>query len=188
MKGLWFESVVGTTDKFSHEAGRLDPWPCPPPLSKGRSCCRPRRTGERRRRSVRGCVVDANLRVLCLVIVKKGEKDIPGLTDTTVPHRLGPKSAGRIRNCSVSKEDGVCQDAVRKPLSKEGKRPRATAPKSQRLATPRVLQHTRGRIALKKQRAKNKEEAAEYAKLLAERVQEAKKSAGTEPRDVGCPL
>ena len=35
--------------------------------------------------------MDANLSVLNLVIVKKGEKDIPGLTDTTVPQRLGPK-------------------------------------------------------------------------------------------------
>ena len=48
-------------------------------LSKGHSCYRPRRTGERKRKSVRGCIVDANLSVLNLVIVKKGEKDIPGL-------------------------------------------------------------------------------------------------------------
>ncbi|CAI9177032.1 unnamed protein product [Rangifer tarandus platyrhynchus] len=57
-------------------------------LSKGHSCYRPRRTGERKCKSVRGCIVDANLSVLNLVIVKKGEKDIPGLTDTTVPRRL----------------------------------------------------------------------------------------------------
>ena len=61
-------------------------------LSKGHSCYRPR-TGERKRKSVRGCIVNANLSVLNLVIVKKGEKDIPGLTDTTVPRRLGPKRA-----------------------------------------------------------------------------------------------
>ena len=42
-------------------------------LSKGHSCYRPRRTGERKRKSVRGCIVDANLSVLNLVIVKKGE-------------------------------------------------------------------------------------------------------------------
>lgn len=37
--------------------------------------------------------------------------------------------------------------------------------------TPRVLQHKRRRIALKKQRTqKNKEEASEYAKLLAKRM------------------
>lgn len=43
-------------------------------LSKGHSCYRPRRTGERKRKSVRGCIVDANLSVLALVIVRKGEK------------------------------------------------------------------------------------------------------------------
>uniref|UniRef100_A0A8C5Z108 40S ribosomal protein S6 n=1 Tax=Marmota marmota marmota TaxID=9994 RepID=A0A8C5Z108_MARMA len=141
-------------------------------LSKGHSCYRPRRTGERKRKSVRGCIVDANLSVLNLVIVKKGEKDIPGLTDTTVPRRLGPKRASRIRKLfNLSKEDDVRQYVVRKPLNKEGKKPRTKAPKIQRLVTPRVLQHKRRRIALKKQRTKkNKEEAAEYAKLLAKRM------------------
>ena len=41
-------------------------------LSKGHSCFRPRRSGERRRKSVRGCIVDSNLSVLALVILKKG--------------------------------------------------------------------------------------------------------------------
>lgn len=37
--------------------------------------------------------------------------------------------------------------------------------------TPRVLQHKRRRIALKRHRTqKNKEEASEYAKLLAKRM------------------
>ena len=95
----------------------------------------------------------ANLSVLNLVIVKKGEKDIPGLTDTTVPRCLGPKRASRIRKLfNLSKEDDVCQDVVQKPLNKEGKKPRTKAPKTQRLLTPRVLQHKRRRIALKKQR------------------------------------
>ena len=43
-------------------------------LSKGHSCYRPRRDGERKRKSVRGCIVDANLSVLALVIIKKGEQ------------------------------------------------------------------------------------------------------------------
>jgi len=43
-------------------------------LSKGHSCYRPRRDGERKRKSVRGCIVDSNLSVLSLVVVKKGEK------------------------------------------------------------------------------------------------------------------
>uniref|UniRef100_A0A2K5CKU0 Small ribosomal subunit protein eS6 n=1 Tax=Aotus nancymaae TaxID=37293 RepID=A0A2K5CKU0_AOTNA len=70
-------------------------------LSKGHSCYRPRRTGERKKKSVCGCIVDANLSVLNLVIVKKGEKDIPGLTDTSVPHRLGPKRASRILSSQI---------------------------------------------------------------------------------------
>ena len=43
-------------------------------LSKGHSCYRPRRTGERKRKSVRGCIVDGNLSALSLIVVKKGEQ------------------------------------------------------------------------------------------------------------------
>lgn len=41
-------------------------------LSAGHSCYRPRRSGERKRKSVRGCIVDSNLSVLALTIVKRG--------------------------------------------------------------------------------------------------------------------
>lgn len=41
-------------------------------LGKGQSCYRQRRKGERKRKSVRGCIVDANLSALSLIIVKKG--------------------------------------------------------------------------------------------------------------------
>ncbi|XP_022332709.1 small ribosomal subunit protein eS6-like [Crassostrea virginica] len=146
-------------------------------LSKGHSCYRPRRTGERRRKSVRGCIVDSNLSVLAMVIVKKGEKDIPGLTDTTIPRRLGPKRASKIRKLfNLSKEDDVRQYVVRRPLPpKEGKKAKTKAPKIQRLVTPVVLQRKRHRLALKKKRhAKRREDAAEYAKILAQRLKEAK--------------
>ncbi|XP_059621947.1 small ribosomal subunit protein eS6 [Phlebotomus argentipes] len=146
-------------------------------LKKGHSCYRPRRTGERKRKSVRGCIVDANMSVLALVVVRKGEKDIPGLTDNQVPRRLGPKRASKIRKLyNLSKEDDVRQYVVRRPLpAKEGKKPRTKAPKIQRLITPVVLQRKRHRIALKKKRsARGKEQAAEYAKLLAQRRKEDK--------------
>lgn len=42
-------------------------------LSKGHSCYRARRAGERKRKSVRGCIVDANLSALSLTVVKKGK-------------------------------------------------------------------------------------------------------------------
>src|SRR5690348_15719347 len=70
-------------------------------LSKGHSCYRPRRTGERKRKSVRGCIVASDMSVLSVTIVKQGEQDLPGLTDTTVPKRLGPKRANNIRKFFV---------------------------------------------------------------------------------------
>lgn len=73
-------------------------------LSAGHSCYRPRRDGERRRKSVRGCIVGPDLSVLSVVITKTGEQPIPGLTDTTVPRRLGPKRASKIRKLFVRME------------------------------------------------------------------------------------
>uniref|UniRef100_W5MZ49 40S ribosomal protein S6 n=1 Tax=Lepisosteus oculatus TaxID=7918 RepID=W5MZ49_LEPOC len=109
-------------------------------LSKGHSCYRPRRTGERKRKSVRGCIVDANLSVLNLVIIKKGEKDIPGLTDNTVPRRLGPKRASKIRKLfNLSKEDDVRQYVVRRPLTKEGEMGVLRLPMSKSIVTDRTV-------------------------------------------------
>jgi len=50
-------------------------------MSKGHKTYRPRKTGERKRKSVRGCIVGSDISVLALAIVKKGDKDIPLLTD-----------------------------------------------------------------------------------------------------------
>ena len=49
-------------------------------LSKGHSAFRPKRKGHRRRKSVHGCIIDESLSVICLVIVKKGENEIPGMS------------------------------------------------------------------------------------------------------------
>jgi len=146
-------------------------------LSKGHSCYRPRRTGERKRKSVRGCIVDANLSVLALTVVKKGDGEIPGLTDVQIPRRLGPKRASKIRKLfNLTKEDDVRSYVIKRPLpQKEGKKQRFKAPKIQRLITPVMLQRKRHIVALKRRRAeKRKHEAAEYAKLLAQRQKERK--------------
>ncbi|OQV24347.1 40S ribosomal protein S6 [Hypsibius exemplaris] len=146
-------------------------------MAKGVSCYRPRRTGERKRKSVHGCIVDSSLSVLSLVITKKGEGELPGITDKVVPRRLGPKRASHIRKLfNLTKDDDVRQFVVRRPLKeKEGKKLRTKAPKIQRLITPRRLQRKRFRVSLKKKRAeKSKGEAAEYAKLLTQRVKEEK--------------
>merc|ERR1719379_2392160 len=77
-------------------------------LSKGSKCYRQRRTGEMKRKSVRGCIVSQELSVLNLVVVKKGDAEIPGLTDTEKPLRLGPKRATKIRKLfDLTPEDDV---------------------------------------------------------------------------------
>jgi len=139
-------------------------------MRRGMSCYRERRSGERRRKSVRGCVVDSNLSVLALVIVKKGEEEIDGLTNRIVPRVRGPKRANKIRKLfNLSKEDDVRKYVVRKPLkAKEGKKEKFRAPKIQRLITPLRLQRKRRVLAAKKAKVNlHKLQANEYAKLLA---------------------
>jgi small subunit ribosomal protein S6e len=72
-------------------------------MSLGSQYYRPRRTGERKRKSIRGCIVGADLAVLNLVVVRKGDNDVPGLTDadSARPNRLGPKRASHIRKLFV---------------------------------------------------------------------------------------
>ena len=83
-------------------------------LSKGHSCHRPGRTGERAHKSVQDFTGDAKLSVLNLVIAfKKEGVDIPGLTDTAVSQCRGPKRASRTRKLfNLSKEDDVCQQST----------------------------------------------------------------------------
>lgn len=105
-------------------------------LAKGHSCYRPRRTGERKRKSVRGCIVGPDVRALHLVVVKQGENDIPGLTDEVLPKRLGPKRATKIRRFfNLDKSDDVRKFVIRREVvpKKEGAKPYTKAPKIQRL-------------------------------------------------------
>jgi len=178
-KGYIFK-ITGGNDKqgFPMKQGVMHPTRVRLLLSKGHSCYRPRRTGERKRKSVRGCIVDMDLAVLSLVIVKQGESDISGLTDVNNPNRLGPKRATKIRRFfGLNKEDDVRKFVVRREVQPKNAEKKAytKAPKIQRLVTPQRLQHKRHRIALKKRRAESsKDAAAEYAKLLAGRVADVK--------------
>ncbi|GAN07013.1 40S ribosomal protein S6 [Mucor ambiguus] len=109
---------------------------------------------------------------------KQGEQDIPGLTDTTVPKRLGPKRASKIRKFfNLTKEDDVRKYVIRREVQPkaEGKKAYTKAPKIQRLVTPLTLQRKRHRQALKRRRAEASREAeSEYKQLLAKRVKESK--------------
>ena len=70
--------------------------------------------------SFRGCIVGPDIAVLSLVVVKQGESEIPGLTDTVLPKRLGPKRATKIRRFSnLTKEDDVRQYVVRREVKSQ---------------------------------------------------------------------
>ncbi|EJU02389.1 ribosomal protein S6e [Dacryopinax primogenitus] len=179
-KGYVFR-VTGGNDKqgFPMKQGVLLPHRVRLLLADGHSCYRTRRTGERKRKSVRGCIVGPDIAVLSVVIVKKGDEEIPGLTDTVLPQRLGPKRATKIRKFfNLSKEDDVRKFVVRREV-KSQKNPEAKpykkAPKIQRLVTPRRLQRRRHLRSIKKRRTElQKEQKADYDVLLAKRVAERK--------------
>jgi len=154
-------------------------------MKKGTSCYRERRSGERRRKSVKGCIVDMNMSVLALTIVKKGEAEIEGLTNRVVPRVRGPKRANKIRKLfNLSKEDDVRKYVVRKPLKAiEGKKEKFRAPKIQRLITPMRIQRKRRILGLKKKRAeKQKVQSTEYAKLFAQFTKEKRERKRTESK------
>lgn len=111
--------ITGGNDKqgFPMKQGVLLPYRVRLLLGDGHSCYRTRRTGERRRKSVRGCIVGPDIAVLSLVVVKQGEQEIPGLTDTILPKRLGPKRATKIRKFfNLTKEDDVRKYVVRREV------------------------------------------------------------------------
>lgn len=175
-KGYVFK-ITGGNDKqgFPMKQGVMIPNRVKLLLSKDHSCYRQRRNGERKRKSVRGCIVANDLSVLALTVTKLGEQEIEGLTDAQVPKRLGPKRASNIRKFfGLTKEDDVTQFVIRREIVK-GDKTYTKAPKIQRLVTPQRLQRKR---AVKAQKIKNaqaqREAAAEYAQLLAQRLHERK--------------
>lgn len=179
-KGYVFR-ISGGNDKqgFPMKQGVLLPHRVQLLLGDGHSCYRARRTGERKRKSVRGCIVGSDIAVLSLIVVKQGEQEIPGLTDNVLPKRLGPKRATKIRKFfNLKKEDDVRKFVIRREVTskkKEGAKPYTKAPKIQRLVTPIRLQRRRHLRSLKNRRLDaQKAQKAEYESLIAKRHAEKK--------------
>lgn len=174
--------ITGGNDKqgFPLKQGVLVPHRVKLLLAKGHSCYRPRKTGERKRKSVRGCIVGADVRALSVVVTKQGEADIPGLTDTVLPKRLGPKRATKIRRFfNLEKTDDVRKFVIRREVQSktEGKKAYTKAPKIQRLVTPERLQRRRHLRSLKRRKTEQqKVQIAEYKTVLAKRLSEKKAS------------
>jgi small subunit ribosomal protein S6e len=125
-------------------------------LSPGSKGYRAQRKGERKRRSVRGCIVGPDIKSLSLTLIKKGDKEMPGLTDETKPRRLGPKRATGIRKLyGIEKGEGektlqnsvalIKKHIIRRTFKskKNVNANRHKAPKIQRLVTEARLRRKR---------------------------------------------
>jgi small subunit ribosomal protein S6e len=169
-KGYVFK-ITGGNDKdgFSMKQGILIAGRTRILMSAGHSCYRPRRDGERKRKSVRGCIVGHDLSVLALAVVKVGEKPIDGLTTDKKPRRRGPKRATRIRKLfNLTKTDDPRRFVLlySRKIEKNGKVHYKT-PKIQRLVTDVRLRRKKLYRAEKKARwQRSKKASAEYIKLL----------------------
>jgi len=130
--------------------------------------------GVRRRRTVRGCIIANDLSVINTIIVKKGEQEIPGLTDKVIPRRVGPKRASKIRKLfNLTYKDDVRKYVIahKRPNKKEGAPEHTKKPKVQRIVTSRTLQHRRAYMALRKRRwAKARKQVQEYNALIRNRA------------------
>ena len=106
----------------------------------GATTYRPRRDGERKRRSVRGCIFGSDLAVVFLQVVKKGEAEIDKVTNVDHPNRRGPKRASNIRKmyALVKGKDDVCKYVNRRTI-KRGDKTFWKAPSVQRLVTEKRL-------------------------------------------------
>ena len=147
-------------------------------MKKGHAGYRQRRAGERKRKSVRGCIIGNDISVLNLVITQIGENKIEGLTDNTVPRRLGPKRANNIRKLfNLTKEDDVRKYVIARTFTNKKGVTVRKSPKIQRLITPLTLQRKRQRKSEKMQSVtRTKEEAASYKKIVAQRLAEQKEA------------
>jgi len=136
---------------------------------------RPRRTGERKRKSVRGCITGPDLSVIALKVLQKGEQEIEGLTDSPKPRRLGPKRANTIRQAfMLKKKYDVTKYVIRREI-KKGDKTFFKAPKVQRLITEKRI---RRKVVNKRTKVENwkasKEAAGAYEKLLSKYLKEKK--------------
>jgi len=144
-------------------------------LKKKTTTYRPRRSGERKRKSVRGCIYGPDLAVISLKIVKKGEKEIEGLTDGDKPRRRGPKRANTIRKVfALRKQDDVRKYVVKREIKKKDKT-FYKSPKIQRLITESRIRRKKLYKKSKKDGFKAKRDArAKYEKVLSNYLKEKK--------------
>jgi small subunit ribosomal protein S6e len=137
-----------------------------------------RRLGERRRKSVRGCIVSSDIAALNLIIVKQGETPIVGLSENSIPRHRGPKRASKIRKLfHLTKNENIigystllCRKVEK---STESGTEKKKSLKIQRLVTPLTLQRNMSRFTAKKKRLeKSLNEARLFHRQLVQHLKE----------------
>lgn len=132
------------------------------------------RTGLRKRKLVRGCIVSPDIRILNLKVTKIGPNPIPGLSEDAMPKRLGPKRAnnilkefGLLEIYNKKKQNTEERKTLRFMVTKFAPKREVTTksgktyvkrPKVQRLITPERLRRKRVIRRIKTDRVKYTEE------------------------------
>lgn len=154
-------------------------------FKKAGSLFNPKRTGYRRRRSVRGCITGPDLGVIALKIMKKGDKEIEGCTDKDIGSRLFKKRKNNIAAVFGldKKKDDVRKYVARREV-KRGDKTHYKAPKIQRLITDKRLRRKKVMKREKLDRYRtSKEAAAKYEKLISQYVKEKKAARSAENKE-----
>jgi small subunit ribosomal protein S6e len=146
------------------------------------------REGERKRRSVRGCIIDRDIGCVHFTIITKGAAEIAGLTDSKTPRRLGPKRANKIRKLfglpkhsdKIGSKDktkvavdrfDVCRYVVKRPSKTVGDKQFYKAPRVQRLITSQRLRRKKEHKKAKREHVTHN---AEIYKNFIQKLKEAK--------------
>ena len=194
-KGYLFK-ITGGTDRngFAMKQGVATRSKVKLLLKPGTTGYRFGREGTRLRRTVRGCIIGNDQASINMVVIKKGETEIAGLTDVNNPVRLGPKRANKIRKLfnlpkhsdNIGKKDAakvdvdhfdVCRFVVKRITKEVGDKKYYKAPKIQRLVTNDRIRRKRVRRAEKYEKVKqNAKLLDEYKKRLASKRVEAQKT------------
>ena len=139
---------------------------------------RQKRKATRKRKSVRGCISSVETSVLNLIVSKKGDTDIPGLTDeaSAIPNRLGPRRASKIRKLwNLEKTDDVSQYVIRRKMysKKNPEKFHTVVPRVQRVVSP----YARARAKRQTREFRQKRQKTADAKALYEKMLTAKREA-----------
>jgi small subunit ribosomal protein S6e len=125
---------------------------------------------------VRGCIIGSDLAAIFLRVIKRGEKDIEGVTNVERPNRLGAKRRNNIIKTFAldKKKDDVRKYVVRREIKRKDKT-FYKSPKIQRLITETRLRRKRlHKLDVVNRYKSTRANNEKYEKLLSQYAKEKK--------------